>query len=80
MKTIVFKLNYDHIEFYLSFPLITALYLRKRNQARNVKLYVFKWANTGLFLFIFCPFLITISIIQIEKSVDGVLGIRTEAG
>ena len=25
----------------------------------------------------FCPFLITISIIQIEKSVDGVLGIRT---
>ena len=35
-----------------------------------------KWANHGLFLFIFCSFLITISI-QIEKSVDGVLGIRT---
>ena len=27
---------------------------------------------------VFCPFLITISIIQIEKSVDGVLGIRTQ--
>ena len=26
----------------------------------------------------FCSFLITISIIQIEKSVDGVLGIRTQ--
>ena len=26
----------------------------------------------------FCPFLITISIIQIEKSIDGVLGIRTQ--
>ena len=25
----------------------------------------------------FCPFLITISILQIEKSIDGVLGIRT---
>ena len=36
-----------------------------------------KWANLGLFLFIFRSFLVTISIIQIEKSVDGVLGIRT---
>ena len=36
-----------------------------------------KWANPGLFLFIFCSFLVTISIIQIEKSVDGVLGIQT---
>ena len=35
------------------------------------------WANPGLFLFIFCSFLVTISIIQIEKSVDGVLGIQT---
>ena len=35
-----------------------------------------KWANPGLFLFIFVLFLVTISI-QIEKSVDGVLGIRT---
>ena len=26
----------------------------------------------------FCYFLITISIIQIEKSIDGVLGIRTQ--
>jgi len=29
------------------------------------------------FFVYFCPFLITISIIQIEKSVDGVLWIRT---
>ena len=35
-----------------------------------------KWANPGLFLFYFRSFLVTISI-QIEKSVDGVLGIRT---
>ena len=27
----------------------------------------------------FCPFLITILIIQIEKSVDGVLGIQTRS-
>ena len=37
-----------------------------------------KWANPGLFFVYFCSFLITISIIQIEKSVDGVLGIRTQ--
>ena len=36
-----------------------------------------KWANPGLFLFIFCSFLLTISKIQIEKSVNCVLGIRT---
>ena len=35
-----------------------------------------KWANPGLFLVYFCSFLVTISI-QIEKSVDGGLGIRT---
>jgi len=33
-----------------------------------------KWANPGLFSVYFRPFLITISIIQIEKSLDGVLG------
>ena len=33
-----------------------------------------KWANPGLFFVYFHPFIITISIIQIEKSVDGVLG------
>ena len=40
----------------------------------------FKWANPGLFYVYFRPFLIPIwiiiSIIQIEKLVDGVLGIR----
>jgi len=43
-------------------------------------LIVFKiWANPGLFFVYFRSFLIpiTISIIQIENSVDGVLGIRT---
>ena len=40
-------------------------------------LYFNRWANPGLFFVYFRPFLITISIIQIEKSVDGVLGIRT---
>ena len=41
--------------------------------------YVFfkKWTNPGLILFIFVFFLDAISIIQIEKSVDVVLGIRT---
>ena len=33
--------------------------------------------QSGLFFVYFCYFLDTISIIQIEKSVDGVLGIRT---
>ena len=41
------------------------------------------WSNPGLFFVYFRPFLIptsiTISIIQIEKSVDGVLGIRTRS-
>ena len=36
-----------------------------------------KWAYPGLFLFIFPSFLVTISIIQIEKSIEGVHGIRT---
>ena len=35
-----------------------------------------KWANPSLFFVYFCSFLVTISI-QIEKSKDGVLGIRT---
>ena len=35
-----------------------------------------KWANPGLFFVYFCSFLFKISI-QIEKTVDGVLGIRT---
>ena len=38
----------------------------------------FIWANPGLYFVYFRPFLITISILQIEKSVDGVLGIRTQ--
>ena len=37
-----------------------------------------KWASPGLFFVYFRPFLVTISIIQIEKSIDGVLGIRTQ--
>ena len=36
----------------------------------------FKWANPGFFVY-FHYFLGTISIIQIEKCLDGVLGIRT---
>ena len=43
-----------------------------------LNLFFFKQASRGLFLFIFILFLVTISIIQIEKSVDGVLGIRTK--
>ena len=34
--------------------------------------------QSGLFFVYFCPFLITISKIQIVKSIDGVLGIRTQ--
>ena len=37
-----------------------------------------KWANPGLFVY-FRPFLIAISIKQIEKSVDGVPGIQTHS-
>ena len=36
-----------------------------------------KWANPGLFLICFRYFLDPISIIQIEKSIDGLLWIRT---
>ena len=41
-----------------------------------VKYSFLKWANPGLFFVHFRPFLITISIIQIDKSMYGVLGIR----
>ena len=37
--------------------------------------FFYKWANPGLFVY-FRSFLVTISI-KIEKSIDGVLGIRT---
>ena len=43
-----------------------------------VHLFLKKWANPGLFLVYFRSFLITISIIQIERSIDGVLGIQTQ--
>lgn len=33
----------------------------------------------GLFIVYFCPFIITTSIIQIDKSLNGVLGIRTRS-
>ena len=36
-----------------------------------------KWAKIGLFPVYFRPFLITTSTIQIENSLDGVIGIRT---
>ena len=40
-------------------------------------LFLKQLANPGLVFVYFCPFLITISIIQIEKSLDGVHGIQT---
>ena len=40
-------------------------------------IFIKKWAYHGLFLVYYRPFLITISIIQIEKSIDGVLGVQT---
>ena len=33
----------------------------------------------GLFIVYFCPFIITTSLIQIDKSLNGVLGIRTRS-
>ena len=36
-----------------------------------------KWADPGLFLVYFRPFLITISKMQSKRSIDGVLWIRT---
>ena len=45
-------------------------------QALSIFFFFKKWANPGLFLFYFCSFLVPIST-QIEKSIDGVLGIRT---
>ena len=44
---------------------------------KSCKMSVKKSANPGLFFVYFGPFLITISKIQIEKSVDGMLGIQT---
>ena len=38
-----------------------------------------KRANSGLFFGYFCPFLISISILQIEKSVNGVSGFKRRA-
>ena len=43
-----------------------------------MKILFLKWANPGLFFVYFQYFLDTISIIQIEKSVDGALGIRIQ--
>ena len=37
-----------------------------------------KWANTRPLFVYFRPFVITISKLQIVKSIDGVLGIRTQ--
>ena len=39
-------------------------------------MFFFKWANPGLFFVYVRTFLLTIKM-QIEKSIDGVLGIRT---
>ena len=36
-----------------------------------------KWASPGLFFVYFRSILVNISITQIEKSIDGVLGIQT---
>ena len=44
--------------------ILICFFLKKMGQSRPLFVY-------------FCPFLITISIIQIEKSIDGVHGIRT---
>ena len=51
--------------------------LHKNEEKYTLKLFIKKWANPGLFFVYFHYFLITVSIIQIEKSLDGVLGIRT---
>ena len=50
-----------------------------RNYLLNSKFQLFlkKWASPGLFFVYFRSFLVTISIIQIEKSIDCVLGIWT---
>ena len=50
-----------------------------RQELFDARYFLKKWANPGLFFVYFRYFLDTISIIQIEKSVDGVLGIRTGA-
>ena len=64
---------YVHIKFFdqasLSYFSAKVVLVERRN--------FFKWANPILFVY-FCYFLDTISIIQIEKSVDDVLGIHTQ--
>ena len=45
---------------------------------KEQELFLKKRANPGLFLVYFHHFLTTISTIQIEKSIDGVLGIQTQ--
>ena len=43
------------------------------------KIFFYKiWANPGLFFIYFCPFHITIQF-QIEKGIDGELGIQTQS-
>ena len=50
---------------------------RELLKGESEKMFFFKWANPGLYFVYLRPFLITISIIRIENSIDGVLGIRT---
>ena len=45
----------------------------------KVVVFLKKWANAGLFFVYFRSFLVNTISIQIEKSVDGVLGIQTQS-
>ena len=55
----------------------TAAATKKELHLGAFLIFFLKWANPGIFFVYFRPFLITISIIQIENSVDCVIGIRT---
>ena len=57
--------------------LLTTTTMRPSCCNENNRFCIFKRANPGLFFVYFRSFLITISMIQIEKRVDGELGIRT---
>ena len=54
-------------------------YLAKTDSTGHYDKHFFKMGQSRRIFFYFCYFLIAISIIQIEKSVDGVLGIWTQS-
>ena len=77
IKISLFNVEHYHNLRWPWFSIIIADVLCDGAHKLNESILLFKkWTNPGLFSVYFRSFLITVSI-QIEKSIDGVLGIRT---